>query len=360
MPPAVNGSTQRSPVARPPARPPSAASWPATPPTANQFNTSRDFEDLIDKGMLADLEKHASAGHWRDAMPEALVDVSVRNGKFYALPVNIHGRNWIWFNQAVLDEAGAKAPTGWGDDMFEALDKVKAAGKIPLAISGRPVYEMMLFHSVVLGVGGRDLWMDSYAKHDKAVLTGATMRKAFETFGRLRAYVDEGTPGRAWNVATNLVITGKAAFTSVGDWAKGEFSAAGMTAGREYGCIIPGGVVSIGGDVFVFPKQNDPEKLKAQDLLVEVMSKPETLKAFNKLKGSVPSRTDVDMSGTDACAQSAMTALKKKESRVPRMSMLVRADVAGEIRDLLSEFWNDPSMTVDDAMERHAEILLDS
>ena len=41
----------------------------------------------------------------------------------------------------------------------------------------------------------------------------------------------------------------------MGDWAKGEFIAAGQTAGKEFGCTVlrPGGYV-IGGDVFVFPK----------------------------------------------------------------------------------------------------------
>ena len=38
-----------------------------------------------------------------------------------------------------------------------------------------------------------------------------------------------------------MVITGKAAMQVMGDWAKGEFIAAGLTAGKEYGCVILGG-----------------------------------------------------------------------------------------------------------------------
>ena len=41
----------------------------------------------------------------------------------------------------------------------------------------------------------------------------------------------------------------------MGDWAKGEFIAAGLTAGKEYGCAVVGqGGYMMGGDVFVFPK----------------------------------------------------------------------------------------------------------
>ena len=61
-------------------------------------------------------------------------------------------------------------------------------------------------------------------------------RQAAETFGELRSMVDEGSPGRNWNDATNMVITGKAGMQIMGDWAKGEFIAAGLTAGEEYGC----------------------------------------------------------------------------------------------------------------------------
>jgi glucose/mannose transport system substrate-binding protein len=46
----------------------------------------------------------------------------------------------------------------------------------------------------------------------------------------------------------------------MGDWAKGEFIAAGLTAGEEYGCaIMPGGYV-MGGDVFVFPSPRTRRK----------------------------------------------------------------------------------------------------
>ena len=60
-----------------------------------------------------------------------------------------------------------------------------------------------------------------------------------ETYGRLRGYVDPGAPGRNWNDATTLVIQGKAGMQIMGDWAKGEFAAAGQTAGKEFGCTDP-------------------------------------------------------------------------------------------------------------------------
>ena len=69
-----------------------------------------------------------------------------------------------------------------------------------------------------------------------------------------------------------MVITGKAGMQVMGDWAKGEFIAAGLTAGKEYGCAVVGeGGYVMGGDVFVFPKTDDPAQPAAQDKLAEVM-----------------------------------------------------------------------------------------
>ena len=56
------------------------------------------------------------------------------------------------------------------------------------------------------------------------------MLKVIKTFEALRPLVDEGSPGRNWNDATNLVITGKAAAQVMGDWARGEFALAGLKA----------------------------------------------------------------------------------------------------------------------------------
>ncbi|MCG8509220.1 MAG: hypothetical protein MI741_08330, partial [Rhodospirillales bacterium] len=148
-----------------------------------------------------------------------------------------------------------------------------------------------------------------------------------------------------------------AAFTTQGDWAKGEFAAAGLVAGKDYGCILPDGVLQIGGDVFIFPKQNDSAKQNAQALLIETIAKAETLREFNFMKGSIPPRSDVDMTGTDACAEIGSAALQSPDTNVPRLTMLQPASVAGELRDLISEFWNDSSFDIDTVIERYAETL---
>jgi glucose/mannose transport system substrate-binding protein len=330
------------------------------PPAASQFNTGKEFEDLAAQGLLRDISDLAAMQKWSETMPAALLASSEIDGKVFAMPMNIHGRNWIWFNTALLAEVGATAPTGWGDDMFAALDKVKAAGKVPLALSGTPSYELSLFESILLDVGGPQLWYGLYRDKSDEAFASPDLRKALETFARLRDYVDPGSSGRSWNETIGLVIKGEAAISSQGDWAKAEFSAAGMAPGKDYGCVLPDGVLQVGGDVFVFPLPNDPAKQAAQDLLIATLSAPETLRSFNLAKGSIPPRSDVDMTGTDVCAETGSAALKSPDTNVPRLAMLVPGAAAGEIQDLIVEFWSDPGADIDDTIARYKEIVQDS
>ena len=83
----------------------------------------------------------------------------------------------------------------------------------------------------------------------------------------------------------------------MGDWAKGEFTAAGMTPGKEYGCTVlsdHGMAYVMGGDVFAFPQLKDAGQIKAQQLLARVLLEPATQIEFAQKKGSIPVRLDVD------------------------------------------------------------------
>ena len=53
------------------------------------------------------------------------------------------------------------------------------------------------------------------------------MIKVFDQMRTMRGFVDKNFSGRDWNLATAMVMNGEAAFQIMGDWAKGEFLAAG-------------------------------------------------------------------------------------------------------------------------------------
>jgi glucose/mannose transport system substrate-binding protein len=313
-----------------------------------QFNTGKQFDEIVANDFLRDLDDIAAKGHWQDVLPPVIVNAITRDGKVFAVPVNIHGENWLWYNTKVFADAGLEPPASWAD-VIALAPALEAAGVIPLAQGGQPWQERLLFLALLIGQGGPELYGKVLADQDIEAVQSEAFREVAEIYGQLRGLVDPGSPGRNWNDATNLVITGKAAMQVMGDWAKGEFIAAGQAPDEEYGCVVLGdaGGYVMGGDVFVFPQVEDPAQQAAQVELAELMFAPETQIAFNMKKGSVPVRLDVDVSGMDVCAQKGMAALQDPARQIGSVNFLVTPDLLGALDDVITEFWNTPTMAAD-------------
>jgi glucose/mannose transport system substrate-binding protein len=324
------------------------------PPTAAQYNYGKQYEEIIKEGLLNNLDDVAAKGNWDKLLPEKIRNAVKVDGHYYAVPVNLHNENWVWYNKAVLAKVGAKEPTNL-DEMIVAMDKLKAAGVTPLALGGQGWQEGITFRGVLLAVGGQDLYLKTFKDKDAST---PGLRKAVETFKKLKAYVDPGSPGRDWNLATGMVIEGKAGFQMMGDWAKGEFVNANKVAGKDYGCFMAGGpkmAYAIGGDVFVFPKTKSKDSEAAQKKMAELMISPALQVSFNNKKGSIPIRTDVDTSKMDICAQAGVQAVK--EGRLLQSdNELLSPDAKGAYEDVISKFWN-TDQSVDDAVKALAVAL---
>ena len=117
------------------------------PPTASQI-LGYFALDYAEAGKLGDITALATKEGWDKVVPTALQKFTTTNGKWDAVPVNIHSVNWIWLNKAVMEKIGGTEPKTF-DDFIALLDKAKAAGVIPLALGGQPWQEATMFDSVV-------------------------------------------------------------------------------------------------------------------------------------------------------------------------------------------------------------------
>ena len=329
------------------------------PPTAAQFNTSKQFLDVIEQGMLNNVDEVATREGWDKLLPEPVVNVIKVKGHYYAVPLNIHMQTWIWYSQAAFKKAGITKEPATMDELFAALDKLKAAGIVPLAHGGQSWQETVLFSAVLANMGGKELYLQVMRDRDQRAINSDAFRKVLLAFKRMQSYVDAGSPGRNWNDATAMLISGKGGVQVMGDWAKGEFTAAKQVAGQHYGCIPgfgPKAPYLIQGDVFVFPKTTNPSAVAAQKLLASVIVQPATQLAFSKLKGSIPVRTDVDATVLDACAQKGMAVMKDKARQVGVTEVYLTPDQNGAIQDVLTAYWN-TNMTIDKAQKNFAAAL---
>ncbi|MCM2295966.1 ABC transporter substrate-binding protein [Rhodoferax sp.] len=332
------------------------------PPAAAQIK-GPGIQEWASEGVLANLDATAKTEKWDSLLPKVVADVMKYKGNFVAAPVNVHRVNWMWANAAVLKKTGvAGTPKTW-DEFFAAAEKVKKAGLIPVAHGGQNWQDFTTFESVVLGVGGAKFYSDALVKLDQKTLTSATMTKSLETFRKVKAYTDAAAPGRDWNLATAMVIQEKAAFQFMGDWAKGEFTAAGKVPGKDYICAAAPGTASaftFNVDSFAMFKLKDAAAQKAQADLAAAIMGTEFQEVFNLNKGSIPVRLNMDMAKFDDCAKLSskdFVETAKSGGLLPSIAhgMAVIPAAEGAIKDAVSQFWNNDKMSVADGVKSIAK-----
>lgn len=278
------------------------------PPTSVQA-LGFDITDWAKQGVVGDLGEVATAENWDAVVPAALQAFSKYDGKWIAAPVNVHSTNWVWINKKALDAAGGKAPETW-DELIAVLDKMKANGISPIGHGGQAWQDATIFDAVVLAEG-TDFYKASMIDLDPAALNSDKMVEVFNKMGKLKEYVDADFSGRDWNLASAMVIEGKAGMQFMGDWAKGEFLKAGQKPGTDFVCIrFPGtqGAVTFNSDQFMMFKVGDANKA-AQLKMASAIEDPAFQSAFNVVKGSAPARTDVPNDAFDDCGKKAIADL---------------------------------------------------
>ena len=332
------------------------------PPAAAQIKgpTIQEWGDL---GFLTNLDAVAEKGQWDVVLPQVVSDVMKYDGHYVAAPVNVHRVNWLWANPEIFKKAGASIPSTW-EQFFEAADKIKAAGFTPLAHGGQAWQDATLFEAIALAKGSQ-FYTAAFVGLDDATLRGADMIDVFKTFKKTREYVDPGFSGRDWNIATSMVINGDAAMQIMGDWAKGEFTAAGKKAGIDYVCYAaPGtsGQFTFNIDSLAMFQVDDESAQGAQQDLAKLMLEPTFQETFNLNKGSIPARLNMPRDKFDTCAHASMDAFLASSTTgdlVPSMAhgMAVSSMVQGAIYDVVTNFYNSDSMTAEEAVDRLARAV---
>ena len=329
------------------------------PPSASQIK-GPTIQEYDQEGVVApyNIDAIAKAEGWDnllDPMIAAVHKCQNNSGPYCAAPVNIHRIDWLWANKSVFDANGISVPTTW-DELNAAADKLKAAGIIPFAHGGQAWQDATVFEAVAMGLGGNNYYKNCYVKLDENCLRSDTTVKVFDQMRKLQSYTDEGSPGRDWNVATGMVIEGKAGFQIMGDWAKGEFTAAGKEPGVDYYCAATpsnnGYLYNV--DSFIFYKTDDPDKQAGQKLLAKLMMGKNFQKVFNLYKGSIPARLDVPMDEFDDCAKASNADIKTAGASgglVPSFAhgMAQGNTIKSALQDVITEHFNSDMSSVDAA-----------
>ena len=332
-------------------------------PTAVQLKGPA-IQEWYEEGALSDISSVAEKYGWADVLPASIAGHMKCEGKWCAAPVNVHRIDWIWANASVLADNGIAMPTSW-DEFNAAADKLMAKGITPLAHGGQAWQDATVFEAVALGIGGPEFFHKAFVELDQATLKSDTMVKVFDQMRKLRGYVDSNFSGRDWNLATAMVMNGEAAFQIMGDWAKGEFLAAGKRPGIDFLCAsTPGEGFLYNVDSFAMFDVSGDDKQAGQMLLAELIVGQNFQKVFNMNKGSIPARVDVTLDDFDTCAHISaqdMATSNAGGSLLPSYAhgMALRGAQSGAITDVVTAHFNS-DMSSSEAVNMLAKSIANS
>lgn len=253
------------------------------------------FARYVDPGFCLPVTDLYKSENWETVVPKTLVDQLTRDGNIYAVLTGIHRGNVLWYNKKVLDKYGIKIGDKISfEEFFSAADKLKAADIPALAVGDSGIWASGdIFENAVLAKVGPQGWADLFS--GKLSWDDPKVKEAMKIYAKMLEYQNNDHSALSWDQAIKAVIDGRCAFSVMGDWSHGEFLKANQKDNEDFGWVtFPGteGSFIVVADGFTLAK-NAPHPNEAIAWLKAIGSKEGQL-AFNKLKGSIPARTDLD------------------------------------------------------------------
>ncbi|MBL8134453.1 MAG: carbohydrate ABC transporter substrate-binding protein [Anaerolineae bacterium] len=251
------------------------------------------FGQYVEPGYVAPVNDIYESEGWNDVVPEQLREMMSRDGNIYLVLAGVHRGNGFWYNKKVLDEQGITLGEALSvDEFFAIADQLQAADITPLCVGDSGIWATaQLLENTLLGVlgpeGYRGLWDGSVSFNSDEV------KAAIAVYGRMLDYQNSDHSALSWDQAVDALMEGRCVFNSMGDWAYGEFVAAGKEDNVDFGWVShPGSEGSFMVVADGFPMAAGAPNPAAAAGWLKAIGSVEAQEAFNPLKGSICARTD--------------------------------------------------------------------
>lgn len=309
----------------------------------------------------------AAAGYEKVVAPD-LAKLHKPGGKWAALPLQVYRTNTLFISKRAMDKAkGDKIPTTWAE--FNALgEKMKAAGVThPVANGGTRADDGQKFEVVLAGLNP-GVYRKALMELDEKALTGPEMRATFVQLRKIADWMDPNTAAQHFSVFFPRFVAGDMGMLLQGGWAQGMLLNAGFKL--DDFIIAPGPtdngkpVFVLNADAFIFWQRKEADLQAGQKLMAELVMMPEIQTMYSQITGSIPVRTDVDLSGAGWSEGQREAGRTLKESVAVNQSVLSLAHnmaqengMTAAMIDVLTEFVKNKAVTADQAVKRLAEAV---
>jgi glucose/mannose transport system substrate-binding protein len=329
------------------------------PPDTFQMNGGTDLISWVGhrraRERMEPLDFLFASEGWTSAFPRDVLDLVTYGGRVYAVPVDVHRLNNLFYSLRIFEEHRLTPPRTL-DEMHAVAGELQSHGVVPFAIGySQPwTLTMLAFENVMVAVAGGAYYRDFF--RGRCSPEDSEFRETLDHVARILDYANRDAASLGWDGAVELLRSGRAAMTIMGDWAKGYLTTTGAPV--EFGQMpSPGsaGAFVFGTDTFGLPKHAS-QRAGAIELL-KVFGSKEGQDAFNPLKGSIPARIDADLSRYDTHARATAFDFWTGP-RYPGIASLAPASFTSVLEAALSAFArNRDAAAVTVAIRAHYDLL---
>jgi glucose/mannose transport system substrate-binding protein len=281
------------------------------PPDAIVMQTGYFLRPFIEAGLIVPLDQIWASEGLERVLPQTLRSMHQFDGHYYSVPIDVQRTNLIWYNKGLLARHGIDPATltTW-DRFFVAAEKLRTAGvATPIQIAASWTVAQV-FEGIVAsqGVASYEDWINGKLRS----ASDPRLTQALDILKRYAGFANRDHVGLDWTVALRRVGRGESAFYGMGDWANGDFRAAGLVYGKDYGVfVMPGtqGMYGVTIDAFVQPR-GLANPLNSNRWL-KVAASREGQDSFNVAKGSIPARVDPSVPRYDDYQRPAIASFKR-------------------------------------------------
>jgi glucose/mannose transport system substrate-binding protein len=305
--------------------------WPGK--TLEKFDGA--FEDIEGDVWDEDLKENYLAGPQEQAQ---------LNGTYVTVPLNIHRINNLFYNTAVLDEAGVDpASLSSASDVVDACATIdENTDAVPFAQQTSGAWStVQLWETILLGQAG----IDGYEAFINGNGNRDEVEAALQSVADLREYYPSDSSSISFTEANTMVMEGNAAFIHQGDWAAGAYSNSDeFNYGEDWNQVsYPGtsGSYLLNMDSFPYMANNpSPEATKE---FLSYCGSAEGQVLFNEKKGSIPPRSDADVSALNDFQQDQFADFNDASNQPPSIQhgLAVRPAIKTNITNAFSGFLED-------------------
>jgi len=301
----------------------------------------RNLQPYVDAGVIGDLTDVWTGGEMKGVYLDGPKSAAQFDGSYRAVPLNIHRINNLFYNVELAEAHGIEpraidSPRRLADRLAVIDDGVTGM----LFPMKNPWTVLQLWETVLLGEYDHETY--------RAVIggsAGAHRRAVRDALGIVRKFATVAPDDKLYTSLTDAnerFVDGESVVFHQGDWAAGAYTdAAGFDYGTDWDHVpFPGteGLYAMNMDaVIAAGTVENPEAVAA---FLSYAGSADGQRRFNGEKGSIPPRTDVDVSQFTPFLRDQQSSFQSSRAQPLSIThgMAVRPDQLIELKTAMSTF----------------------